>query len=72
MDQCPAILNHPEASVEDGVALAEILLYRTLHHKLANFSLRGDGDEEDCCTGLTAWKDKWKHLLGRCSFCSFL
>lgn len=64
IDQCPAILNHPEASVEDDLVLAEILLYRTLHNKLANFSLGDDHGEEDHCTELRTWENKWKRLLG--------
>jgi len=46
------MLKHPEASIEDGVVLAGILLYRMLHYKLANFLLRGDEGEQEYCAEL--------------------
>jgi hypothetical protein len=61
MKQCPAILNNPHATVEDGIVFAEILLFSTLYHKLGDFPLL---DEQGQCEELTACEDKWIHLLG--------
>lgn len=59
--QCPAILNHPDATVDDGLILAEILLFSALYYKLGNFPPL---DEDGRCEELSAWETKWKHLLG--------
>lgn len=47
--------------MQDGMLVAEILLYSTLHQKLANQSYLGGGGE---CKEFISWKDKWNHLLG--------
>ncbi|KIX01628.1 uncharacterized protein Z518_09354 [Rhinocladiella mackenziei CBS 650.93] len=59
IDQCPAILNHPEATPDDGIILAEILLLSSLCNKQMPPSLDRDGH----CHVLTAWEERWKHLL---------
>ncbi|EXJ83324.1 hypothetical protein A1O1_06945 [Capronia coronata CBS 617.96] len=59
LDQCPAILNHPEATLDDGIVLAEILLFSALCNKHFPPSLDRDGN----CPELTAWEKRWKHLL---------
>ncbi|EXJ87151.1 hypothetical protein A1O3_04110 [Capronia epimyces CBS 606.96] len=59
LDQCPAILNHPEATLDDGLVLAEVLLFSTLCNKQVPPSLDRDGS----CHDLTMWEKRWKHLL---------
>ncbi|XDG06395.1 hypothetical protein ABKA04_006010 [Annulohypoxylon sp. FPYF3050] len=49
------------ATMQDGMLVAEIFLYSTLHQKLAHQSYLGDGGE---CKEFLVWKEKWNHLLG--------
>ncbi|KAI0888515.1 uncharacterized protein GGS22DRAFT_156079 [Annulohypoxylon maeteangense] len=61
IDQCNILLSFYEATMQDGMLVAEIFLYSTLHQKLAHQSYLGDGGE---CKEFLAWKEKWNHLLG--------
>lgn len=47
--------------MQDGMLVAEILLYACLHEKLTSQSYVLDGTE---CEEFLAWKQKWNHLLG--------
>lgn len=59
LDQCPAILNHPQATIDDGIVLAEILLFSALCNKHKPLLL----DRHGHCPELTAWEKRWEHLL---------
>ncbi|KAI0173048.1 hypothetical protein GGR52DRAFT_369858 [Hypoxylon sp. FL1284] len=61
IDQCNILLSFYQATMQDGMLVAEILLYSTLHQKLAHQSYLGDGGE---CQEFLSWKEKWKHLIG--------
>ncbi|KAI1208657.1 uncharacterized protein F4807DRAFT_144868 [Annulohypoxylon truncatum] len=61
IDQCNILLSFYQATMQDGMLVAEIFLYSTLHQKLAHQSYLGDGGE---CKEFLAWKEKWNHLLG--------
>ncbi|KAI2466299.1 hypothetical protein F4781DRAFT_424182 [Annulohypoxylon bovei var. microspora] len=61
IDQCNILLSFYQATMQDGMLVAEILLYSTLHQKLAHQSYLGDGGE---CKEFLSWKEKWNHLLG--------
>ncbi|KAI0376059.1 hypothetical protein F5Y04DRAFT_225637 [Hypomontagnella monticulosa] len=61
INQCNILLSFYQATMQDGMLVAEILLYSSLHQKLANQSYLGDGSE---CKEFISWKDKWNHLLG--------
>ncbi|OTB00490.1 hypothetical protein M426DRAFT_324265 [Hypoxylon sp. CI-4A] len=58
--QCNILLSFYQATMQDGMLVAEILLYSTLHEKLAHQSYLGDGSE---CKEFLSWKGKWNHLL---------
>ncbi|OQU95796.1 hypothetical protein CLAIMM_01964 [Cladophialophora immunda] len=60
LQHCQAILNHPEASTEDRITLAEILLLSVLCQKpRSSLLLDRGGKSQD----LEAWEQKWAHLL---------
>ncbi|KAI1373174.1 hypothetical protein F4677DRAFT_462543 [Hypoxylon crocopeplum] len=61
INQCNILLSFYQATMQDGMLVAEILLYSTLHQKLAHQSYLGDGGE---CKEFLSWKEKWDHLLG--------
>ncbi|KAI0116769.1 hypothetical protein F4814DRAFT_413900 [Daldinia grandis] len=61
INQCNILLNFYQATMQDGMLVAEILLYSTLHQKLTHQSYLGDGGE---CKEFLSWKEKWSHLLG--------
>ncbi|KAI2777809.1 hypothetical protein F4815DRAFT_279601 [Daldinia loculata] len=61
INQCNILLNFYQATMQDGMLVAEILLYSTLHQKLTHQSYLGDGGE---CKEFLSWKEKWNHLLG--------
>ncbi|KAI5856670.1 hypothetical protein GGS23DRAFT_607980 [Durotheca rogersii] len=61
VNQCNILLSFYQATMQDGMLVAEISLYSVLHQKLAQQSALGDGDE---CEEFLLWKEKWKHLLG--------
>ncbi|RKU46345.1 hypothetical protein DL546_008695 [Coniochaeta pulveracea] len=59
LEHCPAILNHPQATIDDGIVLAEIMLFSALCDKTAPPSLNRHGH----CQALMAWEKRWAHLL---------
>ncbi|KAK5457218.1 hypothetical protein LTS15_004999 [Exophiala xenobiotica] len=60
IQHCPSILNHPQASIDDGIILAEILLLSVLCEKpRSSLLLDRDGQSRD----LAAWEQRWAHLL---------
>lgn len=61
INQCNILLSFYQATLQDGMLVAEILLYSTLHQKLAHQSYLGDGGE---CVEFLSWKEKWNHLIG--------
>ncbi|KAI1760021.1 hypothetical protein GGR53DRAFT_526626 [Hypoxylon sp. FL1150] len=61
IDQCNVLLSFYEATMQDGMLVAEIMLYSALHQKLARLSYLGDGRE---CAEFLSWKEKWNHLIG--------
>ncbi|KAI1388064.1 uncharacterized protein F4822DRAFT_408500 [Hypoxylon trugodes] len=60
IDQCNILLSFYRATMQDGMLVAEILLFSALHEKLAHQSYLGDGGE---CKEFLSWKEKWNHLL---------
>lgn len=55
------LINVFEATVHEGMIVAEILLYTALNRKVTLHSyLDTDGECED----FTSWKHKWVHLFG--------
>ncbi|KAI8958827.1 hypothetical protein F5Y11DRAFT_362348 [Daldinia sp. FL1419] len=60
INQCNILLNFYQATMQDGMLVAEILLYSTLHQKLTHQTYLGDGGE---CKEFLSWKEKWNHLL---------
>lgn len=48
--------------MEDGIILAEILLFSTLYHNLKQATLL---DHDGNCVELQNWKSRWNHLLGK-------
>ncbi|KAH9886583.1 hypothetical protein F4778DRAFT_774000 [Xylariomycetidae sp. FL2044] len=60
INQCNILLSFYQATMQDGMLVAEILLYSTLHQKLGQQSYQGDGGE---CEEFLDWKQKWNHLL---------
>lgn len=61
IDQCNILLSFYQATMQEGMLVAEILLYSALHQKLARQSCLGDGGE---CEEFLSWKEKWNHLIG--------
>ncbi|KAL7622613.1 hypothetical protein AAE478_008126 [Parahypoxylon ruwenzoriense] len=61
INQCNILLSFYQATMQDGMLVAEILLYSILHQKLAQQLYLGDGGE---CEEFFSWKEKWNHLLG--------
>lgn len=47
--------------MQDGMLVAEIMLYSILHQKLLKESYPSDGRE---CEEFRTWKQRWNHLLG--------
>jgi len=60
VNQCNILLTFYHATMQDGMLVAEILLYACLHEKLTSQSYVLDGTE---CEEFLAWKQKWNHLL---------
>ncbi|TGJ86614.1 hypothetical protein E0Z10_g2171 [Xylaria hypoxylon] len=48
------------ATMQDGMLVAEIMLYSILHQKLLRESYPSDGRE---CEEFRTWKQRWNHLL---------
>ncbi|KAI0017980.1 hypothetical protein F4780DRAFT_753370 [Xylariomycetidae sp. FL0641] len=60
VNQCNILMSFYQATMQDGMLVAEISLYLLLHQKLGGQSYPGDGSE---CEEFVAWKQKWSHLL---------
>lgn len=61
LDQCSSILNIFDATIQDGIVLAEIHLYSTLLKILkAPRPMPMSGKPKE----LSQWHEKWGHLLG--------
>jgi hypothetical protein len=61
LSQCNMLLNISEATLQDNMVVAEVLLYKNLH-ELTNRHDRVDTFEES--KELVSWKQKWSHLFG--------
>ncbi|KAI0969499.1 hypothetical protein F4678DRAFT_473722 [Xylaria arbuscula] len=60
INQCNVLLSFYRATMQDGMLVAEIMLYSILHQKLLQESYPSDGRE---CEEFRSWKQKWNHLL---------
>ncbi|KAF3011369.1 hypothetical protein E8E14_008590 [Neopestalotiopsis sp. 37M] len=60
INQCNILLSFYQASMQDGMLVAEILLYSVLHQKLSRRSYLDSNGE---CEDFRAWKQKWNHLM---------
>ncbi|KAI1427817.1 hypothetical protein F5Y12DRAFT_791517 [Xylaria sp. FL1777] len=54
------VLSFYRATMQDGMLVAEIMLYSILHQKLLEESYPSDGRE---CEEFRTWKQRWNHLL---------
>lgn len=62
LNQCKLLLNLEQATLRDGMLVAEIELYTIVHDQFASkHYLDRDGGSQV----MVAWKSKWNHLLGR-------
>lgn len=61
MNQCNMLVSLFEATVHEGMVVAEILLYTSLNRKLTHHSYLDANGE---CDEFSAWKQKWCHLFG--------
>ncbi|TRX89010.1 hypothetical protein FHL15_010132 [Xylaria flabelliformis] len=60
INQCNVLLSFYQATMQDGMLVAEIMLYSVLHQKLLQESYPSDGRE---CEEFRTWKQRWNHLL---------
>ncbi|KAI0105289.1 hypothetical protein GGR51DRAFT_520245 [Nemania sp. FL0031] len=60
INQCNVLLSFYQATMQDGMLVAEIMLYSTLHQKILQESYPRDGRE---CEEFRTWKQRWNHLL---------
>ncbi|PHH55225.1 Transcriptional activator of proteases prtT [Ceratocystis fimbriata CBS 114723] len=60
IEQCNTLLSFYEATMQDGMLLAEIMLYSVLFQKLGH---RPQLDTSGVCLTFDPWKRKWAHLL---------
>ncbi|KAI1827319.1 hypothetical protein F4861DRAFT_493681 [Xylaria intraflava] len=60
INQCNVLLSFYQATMQDGMLVAEIMLYSTLHEKIFQEPYSNDGRE---CEEFRAWKQRWNHLL---------
>ncbi|KAI0811318.1 hypothetical protein GGR55DRAFT_95256 [Xylaria sp. FL0064] len=60
INQCNVLLSFYRATMQDGMIVAEIMLYSILHQKLLQESYPSDGRE---CEEFRSWKQRWNHLL---------
>ncbi|KAI1172199.1 hypothetical protein F4777DRAFT_521815 [Nemania sp. FL0916] len=60
INQCNVLLSFYQATMQDGMLVAEIMLYSMLHQKILQESYPNDGRE---CEEFRAWKQRWNHLL---------
>ncbi|GAP92232.1 putative C6 zinc finger domain-containing protein [Rosellinia necatrix] len=60
INQCNVLLSFYQATMQDSMLVAEIMLYSVLHQKLLHESYPSDGSE---CEEFRTWKQRWNHLL---------
>ncbi|KAI5917825.1 hypothetical protein F4810DRAFT_716077 [Camillea tinctor] len=60
VNQCNILLNFYRSTMQDGMIVAEIMLYSALHQKLSRRSYLDDSDE---CEEFLSWRQKWNYLL---------
>ncbi|KAI0454151.1 hypothetical protein F5B21DRAFT_504641 [Xylaria acuta] len=60
INQCNVLLSFYQATMQDGMLVAEIMLYSILHQKILQESYPSDGRE---CEEFRTWKQRWNHLL---------
>ncbi|KAI0204456.1 hypothetical protein F4808DRAFT_343049 [Astrocystis sublimbata] len=60
INQCNVLLSFYQATMQDGMLVAEIMLFSVLHEKLLQESYPSDGRE---CEEFRTWKQRWNHLL---------
>ncbi|KAJ2991801.1 hypothetical protein NUW58_g2387 [Xylaria curta] len=60
INQCNVLLSFYQATMQDGMLVAEIMLYSILHEKLLQESYPSGGHE---CEEFRTWKQRWNHLL---------
>ncbi|KAI1129924.1 hypothetical protein F5Y10DRAFT_237016 [Nemania abortiva] len=60
VNQCNVLLSFYQATMQDGMLVAEIMLYSVLHQKILQESYPSDGRE---CEEFRTWKQRWNHLL---------
>ncbi|KAI1499221.1 hypothetical protein F5X99DRAFT_390668 [Biscogniauxia marginata] len=60
VNQCNILLSFFRSTMQDGMLVAEIMLYSTLHQNLARHSYLRDCAE---CEEFLLWKQKWNYLL---------
>ncbi|KAJ9136692.1 Transcriptional activator of proteases prtT [Pleurostoma richardsiae] len=62
LNQCNMLLNVFQATVQEGIVLADTLLYVALNRKLAHHSYLGADGE---CEEFALWKQRWAHLFAQ-------
>ncbi|RYC53673.1 hypothetical protein CHU98_g12537, partial [Xylaria longipes] len=67
--QSVQLLSFYQATMQDGMLVAEIMLYSILHQKILQESYPSDGRE---CEEFRTWKQRWNHLLGYNAACLIL
>lgn len=55
--------------MQDGMLVAETVLYSNLHQKLSQHSYLGDGG---VCDEFMPWRQKWEYLWGKLALASVL
>ncbi|KAB5578107.1 hypothetical protein GE09DRAFT_1088523 [Coniochaeta sp. 2T2.1] len=63
LNQCNILLSLFEATVHEGMVVAEILLYTVLNRKLTTGRHSSYLDAQGECAEFAAWKRKWCHLF---------
>ncbi|ORY61657.1 uncharacterized protein BCR38DRAFT_38056 [Pseudomassariella vexata] len=60
INQCNILLSFYQASMQNGMLVAEIMLYSVLHQKLNRRSYLDANSE---CEEFKSWKQRWNHLM---------
>ncbi|KXJ85710.1 hypothetical protein Micbo1qcDRAFT_127588 [Microdochium bolleyi] len=60
LHHCPLLLNFCDATVQDGILLAEVFLYSNL---LAVLDKVPELSDDDDCNAFESWRHEWRHLL---------
>lgn len=61
-EQCNLLHSFRQATMQDGMLVAETILYSDLHQKLSRQSYLGDSGEGD---EFVSWRQKWEYLWGK-------